>query len=73
MGSAEAHVSTGILPLSAAQGRYLIQQIFLFCTWIKNNQGEQEFAPTDAILKPMGTLPGPDISPGTCSAVGRIQ
>lgn len=38
MGNAEAHVSCGILPWSAAQGRYLIQQIFLFCAWIKNKQ-----------------------------------
>lgn len=38
MGNAEAHVSCGILPWSAAQGRYLIQQIFLFCAWIKSNQ-----------------------------------
>lgn len=37
------------------------------------SQGEQEFAPTDAILKLTAALPGSDISLGSCSSLGRIQ
>lgn len=35
MGSPEAHVSTGTLPWSGAQGRYRMQHIFVFSTCIK--------------------------------------
>lgn len=39
MGSAEAHVSTGILPWSGAQCSYLMQQIFMSSAWIKKKPG----------------------------------